>query len=1489
MTWTLIANGCTQSGTSSITLNTTGADLIVVVTDGNGSFAGSDSLGNEYTQTNDGNALVSTARVGISLYYCQNPTVGANCVFTGINVNSPISVQAWSGSLSTGSFDVFSNTVITSAVNATAVTTSSLAPSGIDELCIVYYAIDDPTDTGTPAYSINDGFTITSQVVERPGIYFGGVMGYKVQPDASAASPTLTRSNPASIGDIGALAFFKPESIPVADTMDATGNSYSIKGQGPSFSVGHNLSASGGTYQTKGVEVTLIKGTLTTFNAPPGAYSMEGKALSLNSKRSITATSGKFSLTGVPTTLSFTGRVTMMARSGKFSLAGVPVSIVSPPSPFVPHVVYDKMLLGGVSKNTPVWNSKVIPRKASRIVNTRALRLLADSGSYAILGIPPHLEDFVSLILSNGGYGINGTAPSFHKAYNSFVANTGSYAVASQSLAPQATVSFTAAELPGLITGLLDPSINSGSQTTMYITSAGGVSTMEFTVTGSSAEMTLWCNLAAFDISIDGGAWSILQGVPVNSVNTTVPIFQGLSDTKHIVRMVINAAGGSAGFPNSGTILSVTGSAPSAASLTVDGVMSYITDPTFTGQHTLQSLPTANLTLAEIGHNLNPAVTATTVPSNFLDTVKPIISFFTTDPSLQNNEMQAGGSIVFNAKCEEIWVWTPDTNTLFGIDGAALTHITMEATPTDQFGQVPRSWKQVASGLDGTTTHQYYLSQEWITDAGTMAVMLKGAGAEFVAMDKKPVIVQYGDSITYADNGVRADGARSDVASSVIHHIANRYGYLGRNIGIQGFNFTNFDQDFALWRQVNQLTGPEDVAIISLGNNDGTVGEDGTPQEANLSVHITNSINQVISLGVPRIIVQTNPYGSNTADPTTVASVIKSIVGGYTNADITLLDTSGWTYTASATNPTGIDTIDGAHPTTEGFFQIAALELPALEEFFAPLTIVGYGQSWMGQMMSGTTVSTSNAQVWDANTNSWQTLVADGLAPMADYLNSVTGKKVRVVAASLTGAPADQLAPGTATFTTLSTAITASGIDNIDSIVWEQHDSPTESSPESYAANVESIHSAIMSLINKTTSNTPFLYGGLYRNTDPTDTIDNDGTFAYEAHRENFSVLINNNQYISHNQKDIATIDGAHFTTDGLATVGRRFAWSILNRLGIRPSLAKFSIGSAAITNTTTTAVTVVHGSGTDFTPTSNISGFEVSADNGGTWANATGSHANSTTITLAHSSIGTLGRLVRYQYGRAPDVTSPVYDNSGVTAPLMFTDASIIASGGSVVAPTLTDSRALQTSDNLTFSTALVSLGAPAANRYIIAGLKGCTSLTPIVSFTIAPNVGSPIVFGPNDAVIGQEQDPNVSPDAVSIFSAALPEDAANADFATVTVVYNGNPFTNIFVNIWMVPTSNLVSTATAATRVANVTSGTVNLSVNDNDFITTIAMVDNNDSVFSGTGSFNSSIMNNTVGHLGIVADASFLTANSTSAVTVTSASNEKILLAAVAWHAQ
>ena len=145
-----------SSGATTPSVNTTGADLIVLQVSGAGkrSWTISDSKGNAWVS---GTRYDSPGKdPSIRLYYCANPTVGSDHTFTlsGNNVYGTIQMSAWSGCDTSDPFEA-ENGQGGSVGDVDSLTSGAVAPASNNALLIGCFAgfADTPGFSCDPAFA----------------------------------------------------------------------------------------------------------------------------------------------------------------------------------------------------------------------------------------------------------------------------------------------------------------------------------------------------------------------------------------------------------------------------------------------------------------------------------------------------------------------------------------------------------------------------------------------------------------------------------------------------------------------------------------------------------------------------------------------------------------------------------------------------------------------------------------------------------------------------------------------------------------------------------------------------------------------------------------------------------------------------------------------------------------------------------------------------------------------------------------------------------------------------------------------------------------------------------------------------------------------------------------------------------------------------------------------------------------------------------------
>lgn len=153
------------------------------------------------------------------------------------------------------------------------------------------------------------------------------------------------------------------------------------------------------------------------------------------------------------------------------------------------------------------------------------------------------------------------------------------------------------------------------------------------------------------------------------------------------------------------------------------------------------------------------------------------------------------------------------------------------------------------------------------------------------------------------------------------------------------------------------------------------------------------------------------------------------------------------------------------------------------------------------------------------------------------------------------------------------------------------------------------------------------------------------------------------NNGLAASNDDLALVDGVHYTNAAAITHATRGAIATAFALGESAYERGPRYVSALKTSSTTVVVTIAHDGGSDFTPTSGITGWEVL--DGGTPATISSAvRTTATTITLTVSAPLAGVVTVRHLYGFNPTVSGILIDDSADTLPADGVPEAAVSSG---------------------------------------------------------------------------------------------------------------------------------------------------------------------------------------------------------------------------------
>jgi len=423
-------------------------------------------------------------------------------------------------------------------------------------------------------------------------------------------------------------------------------------------------------------------------------------------------------------------------------------------------------------------------------------------------------------------------------------------------------------------------------------------------------------------------------------------------------------------------------------------------------------------------------------------------------------------------------------------------------------------------------------------------------------------------------------------------------------------------------------------------------------------------------------------FSGTSADGTPTAVQIRvldasddSVVVNWTTVDASP-DVSTWSGTLSVP--------EGATAATKYYAQArdsveTTITDEDLTEWAVGVVIAAYGQSNMNFMFStASSPAVASAGTYYFNGSSWTTVPsANGVRELCNTFVAKSDIPVGILNGSVPATPIALLAKGAANtnYSDFIQQITDSGGD-VEFIIWHQGsgDAANGTAAATYQTAVETMHSDIVGDIGRTGAQCPFVLASLG--------IENDAIYTepnWMLIQQGLRGAANDNADIhySHSNEDVTLSDSVHWTAAGYGNAGKRYAQTLAFLLGDETGPAAWFVTSAQSISGTQTDVTVAHGNGSTFTPTSGITGFEI-ADGGAYESPSAAVLQNSTTIRLTHSDLGVDAKSLRYLWGSdAHDTSDIVYDNSSEPYPLCqiptdLTVAAVVSADPPVVEGTI-------------------------------------------------------------------------------------------------------------------------------------------------------------------------------------------------------------------------
>lgn len=450
--------------------------------------------------------------------------------------------------------------------------------------------------------------------------------------------------------------------------------------------------------------------------------------------------------------------------------------------------------------------------------------------------------------------------------------------------------------------------------------------------------------------------------------------------------------------------------------------------------------------------------------------------------------------------------------------------------------------------------------------------------------------------------------------------------------------------------------------------------------------------------------------------------------------------------------------------------------------------------------------SDGGAATTGGGTNTWVAVPAgDGVRKLLNGIRTTTGVPCFAFNASRTGTGAAALAkPGAYYSAELAGLQAMQGFEFLCVRHGESAASGSGMQWPIFVRTWDQIHSDLCSDLGLSKSTSRMIVAGLAR-----DTSGGYNSDMWDlVSRGNIELGNKTGVTFSHSCVDATLIDGIHENGTSEGKSGDRFARTITTLLGYTSGYPKPMISGGTVVDLTTTDVDIAHGFGTDFTPTSGITEFEVTGNGGVTAVSATGVRVNGSKIRLTHASMpdNSSNRMFRYLEGSNPDISGLVLDNSSLNAPLVPSAGWVSPTPLTVKPVPILRMSALASGATLAQTITDIPIGS-GVNRMTIVGITADTNVVP-TSVVVTPNVGTAITL---------VADVTTTTNFAGFYRGALGADADAATSCTLTINYASNPFSSPFCTLWTVDKTALSSQipfSTVSARSASASLLSVNLS---------------------------------------------------------------------------
>lgn len=431
------------------------------------------------------------------------------------------------------------------------------------------------------------------------------------------------------------------------------------------------------------------------------------------------------------------------------------------------------------------------------------------------------------------------------------------------------TQTFTDTQVSGAFFGYFDTTTTAGRRLWDSHNSA-----LHLQITGTDASMSAFAGATAYQVSVDGGAWS----TPTISGNV-LPLFSGLSDATHSVQVIPNNTFPAGNYtPTTGALISVTGIAPAAVATAAAQWHTVDASSPVVATHAQAAAP---------GGNYLPAHQVTTASAGY---------------------GVSGGSVHLRAQSTGVYVFTAVPELWYLFDGGTWTKQTL--TKPGIGATARRCWQKLTATPNASALQSIVVSDSPASAAKeppTLGVMVSGSGAQIAAPSvSKTIVTLLGAS--------QVEGVGATIGSVDVHRMQASIPTLaGVQYGLAGATINLLTSSFATL-MASVPVAKRQTALLSIGVN--------SADDASFQGDYQTLIGTVLAAGYSKVVCRGLLLTGSTASKNAKIQAAVTAVG---NPAVVFADVSTWTAATTDLGGLSVWMPDGAHPNDTGYDRMAQL------------------------------------------------------------------------------------------------------------------------------------------------------------------------------------------------------------------------------------------------------------------------------------------------------------------------------------------------------------------------------------------------------------------------------------------------------------------------------------------------------------------------------------------------------------------------------------